>query len=160
MSRKKKYFLNFVHKYPINFFQKIEKSELLSFPFLNFCRIFYAICWKRPKKAKKFQRMTWYNTPTLCYKCLTPIKMENYSCLKWQSKYYLFIYIMAIPVVELSTLHSLTGPVQGRIYYTGKTLFSLQGAPVLIAGTLYSSQGIMYSLQGIPCENYYTGKSL
>ena len=47
-----------------------------------------------------------------------------------------------------------------RIYYTGKTLFSLQGTPVLIAGTLYSSQGIMYSLQGIPCENYYTGKSL
>ena len=60
----------------------------------------------------------------------------------------------------MSTLQSLTGPVQGRIYYTGKTLFSLQGTPVLIAGTLYSSQGIMYSLQGIPCENYYTGKSL
>ena len=59
-----------------------------------------------------------------------------------------------------ATLQSLTGPVQGRIYYTGKTLFSLQGTPVLIAGTLYSSQGIMYSLQGIPCENYYTGKSL
>ena len=59
---------------------------LMSF-FLCVCRIFYAICWKRPKKAKKFQRMTWYNTLTLCYKCLTPIKMENYSCLKWQSKY-------------------------------------------------------------------------
>ena len=36
---------------------------------------------------------------------------------------------------------------------TGKNLFSLQGTSVLIAGTLYS-------LQGIPCENYYTGKSL
>ena len=63
-------------------------------------------------------------------------------------------------IFSLHTLQSLTGPVQGRIYYTGKTLFSLQGTPVLIAGTLYSSQGIMYSLQGIPCENYYTGKSL
>ena len=61
---------------------------------------------------------------------------------------------------DMAALQSLTGPVQGRIYYTGKTLFSLQGTPVLIAGTLYSSQGIMYSLQGIPCENYYTGKSL
>ena len=61
---------------------------------------------------------------------------------------------------DILALQSLTGPVQGRIYYTGKILFSLQGTPVLIAGTLYSSQGIMYSLQGIPCENYYTGKSL
>ena len=52
-------------------------------------------------------------------------------------------------------------PVQGQyrartgfsLCSVGKNLISLKGTPVLIAGTLYS-------LQGIPCENYYTGKSL
>ena len=47
---------------------------------------------------------------------------------------------------SMYSLQSHTGPVQGRIYYTGKTLFSLQGTPVLIAGTLHS-------LQGSLCEN-------
>jgi hypothetical protein len=49
-----------------------------------------------------------------------------------------------------------TGPEQGFpcvVILTGKNLFSLQETPLLIAG-------ILYSLQGIPCENYYTGKSL
>jgi hypothetical protein len=49
-----------------------------------------------------------------------------------------------------------TGPEQGFpcvVILKGKNLFSLQGTPVLIAG-------ILYSLQGFPCENYYTGRSL
>ena len=47
------------------------------------------------------------------------------------------------------TLQSRTGPEQGFpcvLILTGKNLFSLQGTPLLIAG-------ILYSLQGIPCEN-------
>ena len=65
-----------------------------------------------------------------------------------------------LPKVKNPALKSLTRSVQGQnrdfpVYFfpTGKNLFSLQGTPVLMAGT-------MYSLQGIPCENYYTGKSL
>ena len=49
-----------------------------------------------------------------------------------------------------------TGPEQGFpcvLFLTGKNLLSLQETPVLIAGTLYS-------LQGILCEKEYTGKSL
>ena len=49
-----------------------------------------------------------------------------------------------------------TGPEQGFpcvLFLTGKTLFSLQGNPVLIAGTLFS-------LQGFPCEKKYTGKTM
>ena len=49
-----------------------------------------------------------------------------------------------------------TGPEQGfpcEFFHTGKNLFSLQGNPVLIAGTLFS-------LQGFPCENFLTGKTL
>jgi hypothetical protein len=49
-----------------------------------------------------------------------------------------------------------TGPEQGFpsvVILTGKTMFSLQGTPFLIAG-------ILYSLQGFSCENYYTGRSL
>ena len=50
-----------------------------------------------------------------------------------------------------ATLQSRTGPVQGlnteqgfpcEVFLTGKTLFSLQGNPVLIAGTLFSLQGM------------------
>ena len=49
-----------------------------------------------------------------------------------------------------------TGPEQGFlcvVILTGKNLFSLQGTPLFIAG-------ILCSLQGCPCENYYTGLSL
>ena len=48
-----------------------------------------------------------------------------------------------------------TGPEQGFlcvVILTGKNLFSLQGTPLFIAG-------ILCSLQGCPCENYYTGLS-
>ena len=57
-------------------------------------------------------------------------------------------------------LQSRTGTVQGQnrvfpvqFFHTGKNLFSLQGNPVLIAGTLFS-------LQGFLCEKNYTGKTL
>ena len=42
-------------------------------------------------------------------------------------------------------------PVQ--FFHSGKNLLSLQGNPVLIAGTLFS-------LQGFPCEKNYTEKTL
>ena len=49
-----------------------------------------------------------------------------------------------------------TGPEQGipcEVFLTGKNLFSLQGTPFPIAGTLFS-------LQGFPCEKKFTGKTL
>ena len=61
-----------------------------------------------------------------------------------------------LPMCTAIPYRASTGPEQGfpyEVFHTGKNLFSLQGTPVLIAGTLYS-------LQGISCENYYTGKSL
>ena len=76
-------------------------------------------------------------------------------------KVYLFLLASCLQIEKASkeivvTLQSRTGTEQGFpcvVILTGKNLFSLQGTPLLIAG-------ILYSLQGFPCENYYTGRSL
>ena len=62
---------------------------------------------------------------------------------------YLYILKNRFCIVFFVTLQSCTGPEQGFpcvVILTGKNLFSLQGTPLLIAG-------ILYSLQGIPCVN-------
>ena len=85
---------------------------------------------------------------------------ENIYCLlilEWKGKRQQLLRLLKL---QWMLAENSTGPVQGQnrvfpvqYFHTGKNLFSLQGTPVLIAGTLYS-------LQGIPCENYYTGISL
>ena len=98
-------------------------------------------------------------------------KMSN--CLWWELEKYLQVWHLNlktelwIPMVlshrplwtkpcTAIPYRARTGPEPGFpcvVILTGKNLFSSQGTPLLIAGFLYS-------LQGIPCENYYTGKSL
>ena len=74
-------------------------------------------------------------------------KTIMFFCLKIDSIF--FQKFTAIPYRDS------TGPEQGfpcEPFLTGKTLFSLEGTPVLIAGTLFT-------LQGFPCEIKFTGKN-
>ena len=62
--------------------------------------------------------------------------------IKQNLRFWLVLCRTAIPY------RASTGPEQGfpcELFITGKNLFPLQGTPFLIAG-------ILYSLQGIPCE--------
>ena len=56
------------------------------------------------------------------------------------------VNIFSLNNVKLTpTLQSCTGPEQGfpcEVFLTGKNLFSFQGTPFLISGTLISLQGM------------------
>ena len=67
-------------------------------------------------------------------------------------------FVMAAVMLNSTAIpyRASTGPEQGfpcEVFLTGKNLFSLQGTPFLIAGTLFS-------LQGFPFEKNFTGKTL
>ena len=66
-----------------------------------------------------------------------------------------------VATLQTQTLYSSQGTPCEPIP-TGKNLFSLQGTPVLIAGSLFSLQGTpvliagsLFSLQGFPCKPLY-----
>ena len=89
----------------------------------------------------------------------------NFSCNKkivFRSYYklnrYFLTFFETVPSIEYTAIpyRASTGPEQGfpcEVLLTGKNLFSLQGTPFLIAGTLFS-------LQGFPYEKNFTGKTL
>ena len=96
----------------------------------------------------------WSNNQFVTSKLLIlffPIFLRNFLSEQLKKNFSL-VYCSPVHVQN----RARTGPEQGFlcvVILTGKNLFSLQGTPLFIAG-------ILCSLQGCPCENYYTGLSL
>jgi hypothetical protein len=84
-------------------------------------------------------------------------KMDTYCNIKQLGIYISSIFLLLVNL-EIGTLQSCTGPVQGqnRVF---PVKFSTQGKTCFhFREPLFSLQGPLFSLQGFPCEKTSQGK--
>ena len=83
--------------------------------------------------------------PPFSYTAIAISQISNISKFGCKTRIKILLHYTAI------LYRASTGPEQGspcEVFHTGKNLFSLQGTPVLIAGSLFS-------LQVFPCKPLY-----